>query len=90
MRVILLCEFVDFFELYFFVLIILIIFFFGVVIMLLWIEFWIGIVCLIIVVILMCFVLSYVSKNEIFYRWLNNCFEKEVDYVNKVFFGVFK
>ncbi len=51
--------------------------------MLLWIEFWTGIACLIIVAILMCFVSSYASKNETFYRRLNNRLEKEVDYVNK-------
>ncbi len=58
--------------------------------MLLWIEFWTGIACLIIVAILMCFVSSYASKNETFYRRLNNRLEKEVDHVNKASFGALK
>lgn len=82
-RVTLSREFVDFFELHLPVLITSIISLFGAAIMLLWIEFWTGIACLIIVAILMCFVSSYASKNETFYRRLNNRLEKEVDYVNK-------
>ncbi|MCV5978344.1 ABC transporter six-transmembrane domain-containing protein, partial [Escherichia coli] len=80
-RVTLSREFVDFFELHLPVLITSIISLFGAAIMLLWIEFWTGIACLIIVAILMCFVSSYASKNETFYRRLNNRLEKEVDYV---------
>ncbi|HCT5938964.1 TPA: hypothetical protein OT253_003395, partial [Klebsiella pneumoniae] len=83
-------EFVDFFELHLPVLITSIISLFGAAIMLLWIEFWTGIACLIIVAILMCFVSSYASKNETFYRRLNNRLEKEVDYVNKASFGALK
>ena len=61
-RVTLSREFVDFFELHLPVLITSIISLFGAAIMLLWIEFWTGIACLIIVAILMCFVSSYASK----------------------------
>ncbi|MGU5509190.1 ABC transporter six-transmembrane domain-containing protein, partial [Klebsiella pneumoniae] len=89
-RVTLSREFVDFFELHLPVLITSIISLFGAAIMLLWIEFWTGIACLIIVAILMCFVSSYASKNETFYRRLNNRLEKEVDYVNKASFGALK
>ena len=89
-RVTLSREFVDFFELHLPVLITSIISLFGAAIMLLWIECWTGIACLIIVAILMCFVSSYASKNETFYRRLNNRLEKEVDYVNKASFGALK
>lgn len=58
--------------------------------MLLWIEFWTGITCLIIVAILMCFVSNYAHKNEALYQRLNNRLEKEVDYVNKASFGALK
>lgn len=89
-RVTLSREFVDFFELHLPVLITSIISLFGAAIMLLWIEFWTGIACLIIVAILMCFASSYACKNETFYRRLNNRLEKEVDYVNKASLGALK
>lgn len=86
-RVTLSREFVDFFELHLPVFITSIISLFGAAIMLLWIELWTGITCLIIVAILMCFVSGYACKNEALYRRLNNRLEKEVDYVDKASFS---
>lgn len=82
-RVTLSREFVDFFEIHLPLLITSIISLFGAAIMLLLIEFWAGIICIIIMTMLMCFVSKYASKNELLYRRLNNRLEKEVNYVHK-------
>jgi ABC-type multidrug transport system fused ATPase/permease subunit len=82
-RVTLSREFVDFFEIHLPVLITAIISLFGAALMLLLIEFWTGIACLIIVAFLLCFISGYANKNESLYRRLNNRLEKEVDYVQK-------
>lgn len=82
-RVTLSREFVDFFEMHLPLLITSVISLFGAAIMLLLIEFWAGVICLVIVAILMCFVSGYADKNESLYRRLNNRLEKEVEYVHK-------
>lgn len=82
-RVTLSREFVDFFEMHLPMLITSMSSLFGAAIMLLIIEFWAGIVCAIIVLILMGFVSGFTHKNELLFRRLNNRLEKEVDYVHK-------
>lgn len=89
-RVTLSREFVDFFELHLPVLLTSLISLFGAAIMLLYIEFWTGITCLIIMAILMIFVSGYAHKNETLYQRLNNRLEKEIDYVNKASAGALK
>ncbi|MCM7511906.1 ABC transporter six-transmembrane domain-containing protein [Enterobacter hormaechei] len=86
-RVTLSREFVDFFELHLPVFITSIVSLFGAAAMLLWIDFWAGAICFIIVAILMAFVPGYAFKNETLYRRLNNRLEKEVDYVSRASFG---
>ncbi len=86
-RVTLSREFVDFFELHLPILITSLISLFGAAVMLLWLEFWAGVLCLVIVFILMCFVSGYASKNESLYRRINNRLEKEVDYVRSASSG---
>ncbi|MEM5488024.1 ABC transporter six-transmembrane domain-containing protein [Enterobacter cloacae] len=82
-RVTLSREFVDFFEMHLPMLITSMSSLFGAAIMLLIIEFWAGIVCAIVVLILMGFVSGFTHKNELLFRRLNNRLEKEVDYVHK-------
>lgn len=82
-RVTLSREFVDFFEMHLPMLITSMSSLFGAAIMLLIIEFWAGIVCAIVVLILMGFVSGFTLKNELLFRRLNNRLEKEVDYVHK-------
>ncbi|WP_333610065.1 ABC transporter six-transmembrane domain-containing protein [Pantoea piersonii] len=82
-RVALSREFVDFFEMHLPMLITSVSSLFGAAIMLLFIEFWAGVACIIIMGFLMCFVSKYAFKNELLFRRLNNRLEKEVDYVHK-------
>ena len=76
-RVTLSREYVDFFEMHLPLLITSLSSLFGAAIMLLFIEFWAGIMCCAIVIILMGFV------SEWLFMRLNNRLEKEVDYVHK-------
>lgn len=82
-RVTLSREYVDFFEMHLPLLITSLSSLFGAAIMLLFIEFWAGIMCCAIVIILMGFVSEYARKNEWLFMRLNNRLEKEVDYVHK-------
>ncbi|URQ62476.1 ABC transporter six-transmembrane domain-containing protein [Pantoea alhagi] len=79
-------EFVDFFELHLPLLITSLVSMFGAAVMLLLIEFWAGIICVIILAFLALFLPGYVHKNEALYNRLNNRLEKEVDYVHKASF----
>ncbi|MGL5424446.1 MAG: ABC transporter six-transmembrane domain-containing protein [Serratia fonticola] len=78
-RVALSREFVDFFELHLPMLITYLVSMIGAAVMLLLIEFWAGVACL---VILACFLPGYAIKNEALYNRLNNRLEKEVDFVS--------
>jgi hypothetical protein len=51
--------------------------------MLLIIEFWAGIACLVILALLACFLPGFARKNEVLYNKLNNRLEKEVDFVSR-------
>ncbi len=82
-RVTLSREFVDFFELHLPTLITSLSSMIGAAVMLLIIEFWAGISCLVILVFLACFLSGFTRKNEVLYNKLNNRLEKEVDFVNK-------
>ncbi|MFE4110951.1 ABC transporter six-transmembrane domain-containing protein [Kosakonia sp. YIM B13611] len=82
-RVVLSREFVDFFEMHLPMLMTSIISLFGAAIMLLIIEFHAGVMCVVIVIILSCFLKGYTRKNELLFNRLNNRLEKEVDYVHK-------
>ncbi|MDU3573716.1 MAG: ABC transporter six-transmembrane domain-containing protein [Serratia marcescens] len=82
-RVTLSREFVDFFELHLPTLITSLSSMIGAAVMLLIIEFWAGISCLVILVFLACFLSRFTRKNEVLYNKLNNRLEKEVDFVNK-------
>jgi uncharacterized membrane protein len=74
---------VDFFEMHLPLLITSLSSLFGAAIMLLFIEFWAGVMCFAIVFILLGFVSGYARKNEWLFMRLNNRLEKEVDYVHK-------
>ncbi len=76
-------EYVDFFEMHLPLLITSLSSLFGAAIMLLFIEFWAGVMCFAIVFILLGFVSGYARKNEWLFMRLNNRLEKEVDYVHK-------
>ncbi|MEB7277664.1 ABC transporter six-transmembrane domain-containing protein [Enterobacter asburiae] len=82
-RVTLSREYVDFFEMHLPLLITSLSSLFGAAIMLLFIEFWAGVMCFSIVFILLGFVSGYARKNEWLFMRLNNRLEKEVDYVHK-------
>jgi len=82
-RVALSREFVDFFELHLPTLITSLAAMLGAAVMLLVIEFWAGVACLVILAFLACFLSRYAHKNEALYNKLNNRLEKEVDFVNK-------
>ncbi|AGP44517.1 ABC transporter six-transmembrane domain-containing protein [Serratia plymuthica] len=82
-RVALSREFVDFFELHLPTLITSLVAMLGAAVMLLVIEFWAGVACLVILTFLACFLSRYAHKNEALYNKLNNRLEKEVDFVNK-------
>ena len=82
-RVTLSREYVDFFEMHLPLLITSLSSLFGAAIMLLFIEFWAGVMCFAIVFILLGFVSGYARKNEWLFMRLNNRLEKEVDYVHK-------
>ncbi|MBH2812657.1 ABC transporter six-transmembrane domain-containing protein [Serratia liquefaciens] len=82
-RVTLSREFVDFFELHLPTLITSLSSMLGAAVMLLIIEFWAGISCLVILGFLACFLSGFTRKNEVLYKKLNNRLEKEVDFVNK-------
>ncbi|CAH5638121.1 hypothetical protein AI2983V1_2430 [Enterobacter cloacae] len=82
-RVTLSREYVDFFEMHLPLLITSLSSLFGAAIMLLFIEFWAGVMCFAIVLILLGFVSGYARKNEWLFMRLNNRLEKEVDYVHK-------
>jgi ABC-type multidrug transport system fused ATPase/permease subunit len=82
-RVTLSREYVDFFEMHLPLLITSLSSLFGAAIMLLFIEFWAGVMCFAIVLILLGFVSKYARKNEWLFMRLNNRLEKEVDYVHK-------
>ncbi|AMJ70481.1 hypothetical protein AW879_11415 [Enterobacter cloacae] len=82
-RVTLSREYVDFFEMHLPLLITSMSSLFGAAIMLLFIEFWAGVMCFAIVIILTGFVSGYARKNEWLFMRLNNRLEKEVDYVHK-------
>lgn len=82
-RVTLSREYVDFFEMHLPLLITSLSSLFGAAIMLLFIEFWAGVMCFAIVFILLGFVSEYARKNEWLFMRLNNRLEKEVDYVHK-------
>lgn len=82
-RVALSREFVDFFELHLPMFITSLVSMFGAAVMLLIIEFWAGVACLVILAFLTCFLPGYTYKNEALYNKLNNRLEKEVDFVNK-------
>lgn len=82
-RVALSREFVDFFELHLPTLITSLAAMLGAAVMLLVIEFWAGVACLVILTFLACFLSRYAHKNEALYNKLNNRLEKEVDFVNK-------
>jgi len=74
-------EFVDFFELHLPTLITSLASISGAAIMLLVIEFWTGVGCLIILLILACFLPGFSRKNEALFGRLNNRLEKEVSLV---------
>lgn len=80
-RVTLSREFVDFFELHLPTLITSLASISGAAIMLLVIEFWTGVGCLIILLILACFLPGFSRKNEALFGRLNNRLEKEVSLV---------
>ncbi|MBX8459808.1 ABC transporter six-transmembrane domain-containing protein [Enterobacter sp. RIT637] len=82
-RVTLSREYVDFFEMHLPLLITSLSSLLGAAIMLLFIEFWAGVMCFAIVLILLGFVSEYARKNEWLFMRLNNRLEKEVDYVHK-------
>lgn len=82
-RVALSREFVDFFELHLPVLITSLVSIIGAAVMLLIIEPRAGIVCLIILAFLACFLPGFARKNEALYSRFNNRLEKEVDFVSK-------
>ncbi|YCH29068.1 ABC transporter six-transmembrane domain-containing protein [Erwinia sp. D4-22] len=82
-RVVLSREFVDFFELHFPMLITSLFSMIGAALMLLIIEFWAGIACLVILAFLACFLPGFARKNEALYNKLNNRLEKEVDFVTR-------
>ncbi|HDC4530995.1 TPA: hypothetical protein O8T86_002327 [Enterobacter asburiae] len=82
-RVTLSREYVDFFEMHLPLLITSLSSLFGAAIMLMFIEFWAGVMCFAIVFILLGFVSGYARKNEWLFMRLNNRLEKEVDYVHK-------
>lgn len=82
-RVVLSREFVDFFELHFPMLITSLFSMMGAAVMLLIIEFWAGIACLVILALLACFLPGFARKNEVLYNKLNNRLEKEVDFVSR-------
>lgn len=82
-RVALSREFVDFFELHLPMLITSLVSMIGAAVMLLLIEFWTGVACLVILGFLACFLPGYANKNETLYNKLNNRLEKEVDFVSK-------
>ncbi|MGF6099620.1 ABC transporter six-transmembrane domain-containing protein [Enterobacter sp. A4] len=82
-RVTLSREYVDFFEMHLPLLITSLSSLFGAAIMLLFIEFWAGVMCFAIVFILLGFVSGYARKNEWLFMRLNNRLEKDVDYVHK-------
>ncbi|HHQ6624747.1 TPA: ABC transporter six-transmembrane domain-containing protein [Serratia fonticola] len=81
-RVALSREFVDFFELHLPMLITSLVSMIGAAVMLLLIEFWAGVACLVILAFLACFLPGYAIKNEALYNRLNNRLEKEVDFVS--------
>ncbi|MCU2635097.1 ABC transporter six-transmembrane domain-containing protein [Enterobacter hormaechei subsp. hoffmannii] len=82
-RVALSREFVDFFELHLPMLITSLVSMIGAAVMLLIIESWAGIACLVILVFLACFLPAFARKNEALYNKLNNRLEKEVDFVTQ-------
>ena len=82
-RVALSREFVDFFELHLPMLFTSLVSMLGAAVMLLLIELWAGIGCLVILVFLACFLSGYTRKNEVLFNKLNNRLEKEVDFVNR-------
>lgn len=82
-RVALSREFVDFFELHLPMLITSLVSMIGAAVMLLIIESWAGVACLVILAFLACFLPGFARKNEALYNKLNNRLEKEVDFVTK-------
>ncbi len=82
-RVALSREFVDFFELHLPMLITSLVSMIGAAVMLLIIESWAGIACLVILAFLACFLPGFTQRNEALYNKLNNRLEKEVDFVTK-------
>ncbi|EDM5062343.1 hypothetical protein CTJ64_10610 [Salmonella enterica subsp. enterica serovar Typhimurium] len=81
-RVTLSREFVNFFEIHLPMLVTSAISLFGATFMLLMIEVRAGIICILILLFLMCFVPGYARKNEKLCRRVNNRLEKEVDYIH--------
>lgn len=81
-RVTLSREFVNFFEIHLPMLVTSAISLFGATFMLLMIEVRAGIICILILLFLMCFVPGYARKNEKLFRRVNNRLEKEVDYIH--------
>ncbi|AFK60748.1 hypothetical protein TKWG_00070 [Advenella kashmirensis WT001] len=73
----------DFFELHLPMLFTSLVSMLGAAVMLLLIELWAGIGCLVILVFLACFLSGYTRKNEVLFNKLNNRLEKEVDFVNR-------
>ncbi|OAT32417.1 putative integral membrane protein [Buttiauxella brennerae ATCC 51605] len=80
-RVTLSREFVNFFETHLPLLITSVASIIGAVIMLLTIEFWAGIACLVVLVFFAFFLPGYTRKNEMLYEKLNDRLEKEVGFV---------
>ena len=81
-RVTLSREFVNFFEIHLPMLVTSAISLFGATFMLLMIEVRAGIICILILLFLMCFIPEYARKNEKLFRRVNNRLEKEVDYIH--------
>ena len=81
-RVTLSREFVNFFEIHLPLLVTSVVSLIGATFMLLLIEVKAGIICILILLFLICFIPRYARKNEALFKRVNNRLEKEIDYIS--------